>query len=253
MPSRINIAFLALCGFTVLLSPCKGESASSPNSAALLPDAPIKIDRKAIIPYPAILSHNGVNHGEAQILVSIDAEGKMVDSLATAYTHEPFARAAMDAIRQWRFEPPLVKGEKTPAVVQIQVRFEVDKVLVVTHPGIPTYPNPPGYPNLQQEGEFAFRPQNLSRLDAIPTPIQVTQPIYPAEWSKQGMHGKVMVDFYIDETGTVRMPSVVLAPEFPLLASAAITAVREWRFSPPLRKGHPVLVHCQQTFTFEPK
>ena len=205
-----------------------------------------KVHQTTEVLYPPELAHSGITHGEAQILLAISAEGKVVDTVVAAYTHERFAHAALQAIRKWRFEAPLIHGETVDAVIDIQVRFEVNKVLVVERIGIPAF---------QQSDAadgFAYKPQSLRALDAIPTPVHVVQPIYPKEWSAQGMHGKVTVDFYIDETGAVRMPSVLTLPEYPLLAASAVTAVREWRFAPPLCQGRPVLVHCQQVLTFEP-
>jgi outer membrane biosynthesis protein TonB len=38
-----------------------------------------------------------------------------------------------------------------------------------------------------------------------------------------------------------------------MYAAAAVSAVEQWRFEPPLRKGAPVLVYAQQEFSFHPK
>jgi TonB family protein len=61
----------------------------------------------------------------------------------------------------------------------------------------------------------------------------------------------VVVDFYIDETGAVRMPYVTGRPHT-LLANLAVDAVRQWKFEPPTRNGTPVLVHARQVFHFNP-
>jgi len=70
--------------------------------------------------------------------------------------------------------------------------------------------------------------------------------------SKRG--GKVSVEFYIDETGRVRMPSVDLETNeaYEDLSATAIAAVGQWQFEPPTVKGRPVLVVAHQDFTFQP-
>jgi len=64
------------------------------------------------------------------------------------------------------------------------------------------------------------------------------------------VRGSVNVEFYIDETGAVRLPS--LAPGENLeLGSLAIAALSQWRFNPPTSRGRAVLVKAVQTFNFK--
>jgi TonB family protein len=63
----------------------------------------------------------------------------------------------------------------------------------------------------------------------------------------------VTVEFYIDEQGNVRMAAVPRESAGDIYAAAAVAAVEQWRFEPPLRKGRPVLVLAQQEFNFRPK
>ena len=207
-------------------------------------DAPFKIHRTTPVIYPVSAARSGITHGEARVLINIDPEGKLADTLIAAYTHPPFGTAAVEAVRAWRYEPARRGGDTVGSVVDIAFRFEIDGILIIERNGIPDYPP------AERSGAFIYKPQGLRTLDSIPTPLIVTQPIYPKKWDEDGIRGRVLVDFYIDEKGAVRMPAIVTA-DHPLLASAAITAVREWRFAPPLYKGKPVLAHCQQVFTFQ--
>src|SRR4051812_35899228 len=67
-------------------------------------DVPLKVHRTTPIQFPPELAHSGITRGEAQILLAISAEGKVVDTVVAAYTHERFAHAALEAIQTWRFE-----------------------------------------------------------------------------------------------------------------------------------------------------
>ncbi len=208
---------------------------------------PGKIVRTKPIDYPLALMRSGISHGEARILVNIDADGRLIESMILGYTHKPFATSALEALNIWKFEPARLNGEPVGTVADITFRFEVDGILLVERIGVPQFTPADTFGR-----DYAYRPHGLRSLDAIPTPLHVTQPVYPKEWIDQGLRGTVTVDFYIDETGAVRMPSVSTAQN-PLLAAAAANAVREWKFSPPLHKGRPVLAHCQQLFKFEPE
>jgi TonB family protein len=63
----------------------------------------------------------------------------------------------------------------------------------------------------------------------------------------------VTVEFYIDEQGRVRMAAVPREAADDIYSAAAVAAVEQWRFEPPLRKGKPVLVLVEQLFRFRPK
>ena len=63
--------------------------------------------------------------------------------------------------------------------------------------------------------------------------------------------GRVTVDFYITEDGTVRLPSVSPYDDSQLTA-LAIDALRQWKFEPPTHNGNPTLVKATQVFSFNP-
>jgi TonB family protein len=237
-----------------LLTPfaCAADQPATPTATAsetggLSIITPCKVKRTQPIDYPLALLRSGISHGEARVLANIDADGRLTESMILGYTHKPFATSALAALAVWKFEPARINGEPVGTVADITFRFEVDGILLVERVGVPQYT-----PGDTYGRDYTYHPHGLRSLDAIPTPLHVTQPIYPKEWIDQGLRGTIAIDFYIDETGTVRMPSVS-ATQNPLLAAAASAAVREWKFSPPQHKGRPVLAHCQQVFKFEPE
>lgn len=245
MKFSLPLRVLLFCGLVGPVRAAETPAMSAPVAGEMGVQVPFKINRTVPINYPIVMLKEGVSHGEARVLININAEGKLMDMLVIAYTHEPFANAALTALRQWKYEPALLNGETVGTVADCSFEFNVDGILLVQRTGVPVYQKTDPFGD-----RFAYKPQSLSALDAIPSPVRVIRPVYPQEWQEQGMHGQVTIDFYIDESGTVRMPSVAAAVH-PLLAATATAAVREWRFSPPLKRGRPVLTHCQQVFTFE--
>jgi TonB family protein len=74
------------------------------------------------------------------------------------------------------------------------------------------------------------------------------QPIYPAEARSKRSQGPVVLQAVIDEVGEVRNLRTVSGD--PVLARAAIDAVRQWRYQPYRLNGLPVKVTTQITVNF---
>jgi TonB family protein len=101
------------------------------------------------------------------------------------------------------------------------------------------------------EGRFAYQPCPAQQLDQPLKTVHVVKPVYPKELGDQGISGKVLIEFYVDEKGKTRMPTASRASN-EVLAMIAIAAVEQWQFEPPTRKGKPILVCANQEFSFEP-
>ena len=84
----------------------------------------------------------------------------------------------------------------------------------------------------------------------IAVPTKVAVPVLPrALVPKDGKPVRALVSFYVDEKGQVRLPNVEssLPPAF---VTAAVAAVQQWAFKPPVAKGKPVLVYTMRALTF---
>jgi TonB family protein len=185
------------------------------------------------------------NGGQVNILISIDAKGHLADWLVTRYTDRLFADAAIDALKRWEFEPARVMGEAVSVCIDLHFGFEVKGVVISTTISDTVTAM------FNAVARDAYYPCTLRELDRIPVPLNTVAPAYPQQAAERGATGEVVVDFYIDETGAVRMPYVTGRPHV-LLANLAVDAVRQWRFEPPTRNGNPVLVHARQLFRFTP-
>jgi len=98
-------------------------------------------------------------------------------------------------------------------------------------------------------GAYVYKPCSLKDLDKIPTPVYTVSPAYPRELADKGVKGKVVINFFIDETGAARMPSGSVHDD-DRLSALALAALRQWKFEPPTKNGKPVLVAAQQIFNF---
>jgi TonB family protein len=196
--------------------------------------------------FPHQLTQKAVTQGEAHVVINNDADGKLTEWLVVGYSRPEFADAVVTALKQWKFEPARLRGSPVGTTVEIFFYFEAKGVVV----SMTAIDQLEGYLNFA-ERRFAYRPCSLRELDRIPTPLVTVKPPYSDELAKKGVRGKVTVDFYITEAGTVRMPSVSPYDDSQLTA-LAVDALRQWKFEPPTRNGNPVLVKATQVFNFEP-
>jgi TonB family protein len=212
---------------------------------------PMRIDQTVEAAYPRKLVAIGLKSGAASLAIAVDDDGRLTDTLVTAYSHPAFAESALGAVKRWKFEPARVHGAARKSKSDITFRFELEGVVVVTLTPI-TYGELVHF-KIAPDSE-AYSACTLAQLDRIPNPTKIVNPVYPTQMARSSSGGHIHVEFYIDETGRVRMPSVSRETDEASeeLSAAAITAVAQWQFDPPTAKGKPVLVLAQQDFNFKP-
>jgi protein TonB len=81
------------------------------------------------------------------------------------------------------------------------------------------------------------------------TLVHNVPPVYPSEARARHLGGAVVLEATIAEDGSTRDLKIISGP--PLLAEAAIEAVRQWRYRPSLLNGKPVAVQKQITVIFK--
>lgn len=101
---------------------------------------------------PAALSTR--TQGRVVVGVAIDAEGRIRDATVTQ-SIPPLDQAALDAVKQWQFVPPMVDGKPVPTGVNVSIDF----VLGVTGDApVPSVPEPrPSWIPEDFAIEYAFR------------------------------------------------------------------------------------------------
>ena len=208
----------------------------------------LKIVQTDDVLFPLTLRNSQVMNGEATIAINVGNTGELVECLITGYSRKEFADTAVEALRRWRFEPARLNGEPWPAVQELHFDFSRTGV-VIDVTGLDLIAN--RIDELMQ-ARYAYRAFSLRELDRIPTPIEVVSPVAPPLNPSDGKR-TIVVDFYIDEEGRVRLPAVKRVEANDVFAASAMAAVKQWRFESPLCRGRPVLVHTQQLFSFVPK
>jgi len=205
---------------------------------------PLRIIQTEDAVFPWMLSQQGITEGWARIAITVDGDGILLDALPVAYTRRAFADEAVGALRRWRYEPTLIRGE--PVGTQTEIVFNFQAVGVVVSFDTERYLS-----RLLEE-KATYRPCTLRELDRVPAPIEAAAPAYSEELADKGVVGQAVVEFYIDENGAVRVPAVISA-DFTELGILAVAAVETWKFEAPTSNDEPVLARVRQTFNFSPR
>jgi len=101
--------------------------------------------------------------------------------------------------------------------------------------GAPARPAPPARPpriSHWAEGNLVYR----------------VQPVYPPIARQAGVQGTVLLRALISKTGTIEQLS--MQSGHPMLARAAIEAVRQWRYRPYLLNDEPIEIETEITVNF---
>jgi TonB family protein len=131
--------------------------------------------------------------------------------------------AAVDAVKQWRFEPYLVKGQPV----------EVDTFTVLQFPPI--------------------QPQKLrvSQGVAEGSLIQKVDPTYPQAAKDARIQGDMVLQIKVSPQGNVSWVKPVSG--HPLFAEPAMNAVAQWKYKPYELNGEPAEVDTTVVLRFSMK
>jgi TonB family protein len=95
---------------------------------------------------------------------------------------------------------------------------------------------------LQKPNENAEAASDTANVLLPPIPLKRTKivtPSFPADAKKKGLSGWVEVSFLVASNGSVQEAKVTKADPQGVFEQAALDAVQQWRFEPPLRDGKP--------------
>jgi len=143
-------------------------------------------------------------------------------------------QAAIDAVKQWKYEPLVVDGKARKVIFTVTVRFmlkEGDKVKT-----------------LEKFAQGAVRAENDIKPPKL---VKEVAPVYPEIARVAVIEGVVILGVKTDEEGKVK--DVIVLRSIPLLDQAAIDAVRQWVYEPLVIDGKAVPVVFTVTVRFQLK
>jgi hypothetical protein len=200
------------------------------------------------VQYPGHAFHEGVATGRATVGVMLDPAGRAVDFLLIRYTRDYFGKALLEEAQRQEYRAKRLHGTAIPATFTFSYHFEPPTGLS----------NISSFEAAERRAEevgggpqYIYEPHREEELDGRQLePLRVAIPQLPASYVPPDPRPlKVLVSFYVDEQGRVRLPNVesVLPPE---LVAPAIAALQHWAFRPPTIKAKPVLARAMRAVTF---
>lgn len=81
-----------------------------------------------------------------------------------------------------------------------------------------------------------------------PKPLRVQEPIYPRRALEAGIEGSVVIEFGVDQFGAAREMRVIRSTPEGIFDSAALDALRHWRYAEPL--GSDLALRYRQAISF---
>jgi TonB family protein len=164
--------------------------------------------------YPEEARKNGVQ-GVVILEAKIDEYGRVMDAMVLRSV-PGLDQAAIDALKQWVYEPLIIDGKPTKALFTVTVNFQ-----------------------LSEEDIERFAEGAVKVKDSIKPPklIKVIEPVYPGVARQAGVEGVVILEARTDINGRVK--NVRILRSVPLLDQAAIDAVRQWVYEPLIINGQP--------------
>ncbi len=196
--------------------------------------------------------------GQVIVRVVVDEDGD-VESTEVISGNPVLAQAAVDAVKQWKFKPFIRNGQPVKAAIKFPFDFAppVDAKSGSNQADVPNA-------NFQQKAAATLatktKPDDQD-LDPVPpgtvrVPQVVTQgmvvrrvsPDYPPGAKAMRLQGAVILAAIISKDGTIKDLHVISG--HPMLAQAALDAVKQWRYRPYLLDGQPMEVQTKIVVTF---
>jgi len=166
----------------------------------------------------------------AMLKATIDKNGN-VENLKMVSGHPMLVPAALDAVKQWKYRRYEVNG--IPKVVETTIRVEFSKV------------SEAGYGTSAAQAES---PVPVTAEDMHDRLVYKVAPVYPPLARQARIQGTVILRIIINKLGEVRDTQLVNG--HPMLAPAAVEAVKKWRYIPYESDGETVEIQTDVQIIF---
>jgi TonB family protein len=168
---------------------------------------PPKLIKKVDPRYPEEARKKGIQ-GVVILEAKTDEYGRVIDAMILRSIPE-LDQAAIEAVRQWVYEPLLIDGKPTKGLFTVTVRFQL------------------GEKDIEKFAEGAVKVKDQINPPKL---VKSVDPVYPEIARQAKIEGVVILQARTDVQGRVKDAMVLRS--VPLLDQAAIAAVRQWVYEP---------------------
>lgn len=243
--SRLSTGVTALC--TVLFNLCLLTAQETKHDASTTDFVPPRLVKEVRPVYPGIATEQGLD-GEVILRVMVAKDGTVHD-VKVVHGLPQLINSAVHAVSQWRFEPARVNGVALPSGTTVHVHFQVANQNAPQNLPPETQPTSStvARPSLPPLPTGALRVSGRVMQQSL---VKRVNPVYPPEGIPLDSIGDVVVTAIVNPAGEVQDVQALSGP--PLFRQSATDAVKQWRFTPYLNEGQPVMVQTTITLHFEP-
>jgi len=219
--------------------------ASGPNTAEtpparVPPDSSTLLATRVIKPIYPIAGEQEKLEGLVVLKIAVSETGD-VEGVEVVNGNPVLAQAATDAAKEWKFKPFIRNGKAAKTATNLSFNFVFRDQIPdssVTTGGLPQ-----GAP-----ATLDLTTVRLSRELAQKMVLQRVEPVYP-EFAKVGrIQGSVLIFAVVGKDGTITVLHLISG--HPLLAPAALKAVKGWRYRPYILNDEPVEFQTTITVSF---
>jgi TonB family protein len=219
-----------------------GVTGTKPAVKAVQDIRPPKLIKIVEPDYPEEAKKAGIE-GTVILEATTDIYGKIIDAKILRSVPE-LDQAAIDAVRQWVYEPMVIDGEPQGVTFTVTCTFTLDEKDKARVGGV--------------EGGIeggvvgkAEGPVGAAGDKKPPKLIREVAPVYPEEARKAEIEGVVIIEVTTDIYGRVKNARILNS--IPMLDQAAIDAVKQWVYEPTVVDGKPIEDTFTVTVTFKLK
>lgn len=207
--------------------------------------SPMAAEKRVQPDYPKAAYRAGTE-GTVELEGLVDVDGNVRDVQVLSGDAE-LARAAADAFKRWKYAPCRVDGKPIEASIAVSFafQFKLREHYTKTCPSSRWSTVTPKPPEQGTQRVKVNAGVTAGALEYAP------KPEYPAAARLQHLGGVVLMCAIIGKDGTLKELGVLQG--HPILAEAAFTAVKRWRYRPYKLDGEPVEVDTTITVNFQPQ
>jgi TonB family protein len=154
-----------------------------------------------------------------------DTEGNVVDVTVLKGEHDILNQAALEAVRQWKYEPMKIDG-KAIGIFTVTCRFRKD----------PKKKKDVTVKSTEAKGDETPPVYAIGDIKA-PRLIKRVEPVYPDEAKKGEIEGVVIIEATTNTEGDVIDTTILRS--VPGLDQAALEAIKQWKYEPMIINGKP--------------
>ena len=241
----LPLTLLAAAGY----SPDKPAELHLPPSASSQPTTPAnpapapkpRVLKSFPADYPTAAQEAGIQ-GQVLLQIVISETGD-VESAEVLSGDDALTKAALNAIKKWRFEPTILGGKPSKVHATIPFNFHFNNKTT---------------DGKEVRGSGTIFGGNHGKTEKLPSNvvkgwlIHRVDPVYPRAAKINHVQGVVVLHAIIGKDGLVTNLTPVSGPQE--LVQAAIGAVQQWRYTPYLVLGEPVEIDTtiEVNFSFKP-